>query len=931
MPRADPMERCSDILDEPWHTFAIDEALQRLGSSREGLSPSEAALRLEIFGRNALPREPLPATWRLAVGQLANPLMLLLLAAAVVSLAIGDAKDAAIIALVIKIDASLGTWQEAKANRSSRTLEKLLQIRAAVSRGGTVREIPAEEVVPGDLLWIEPGNRVPADARLIIAHGLEVDESLLTGESLPVRKDAAWIGASGAPLADRLDMVHAGSIVTRGRASAIVIATGLRTSVGQLAHDVATRPAGSPPLVARMERFTRSIAVAVVAAATGIGVLGVLVGHRPQDMFLFAVVLAVSAIPEGLPVSLTIALSIATGRMAARGAIVRRLPAVEGLGSCTLIATDKTGTLTCNELTVTTIELAGPIGARAATTRLGVSGQGFAPTGTVFRDGRAVVLGPEITATPANRAIASDRQLRDLACCGVLCNEATLHHRDGAWAWRGDAVDIALLSLGVKLGIERESLLGEAPQFDELPFEPEHRFAATFHAFPHGRLACVKGAPEAVLPMCEGDRDELAAWHERAMALAAEGLRVLALARGRVPAAGSAAGLHPLLPAVAGLDFLGFVGLSDPLRPGVREAVRRCGTAGIRVVMITGDHRLTSLAIARQLDLIHDHADVVTGDELIGMSRDHLTESLRTTRVFARVTPRQKLRIVEAAQAAGHFVAVTGDGVNDAPALRAANIGVAMGRGGTDVAREAADLVISDDNFVTIVAGVEEGRIAYGNVRKVIFLLVSTGAAEMVLVTLSVATGSPLPLTAVQLLWLNLVTNGIQDVALAFEPGQGDELDHPPRPPDEPIFDRVMLQRIVIAALLMGIASFAVFRIWLGHVWVAAANHPGADPLATARNATLLVMVLFENAHLANCRSETRSALTLSLWRSPMLLVGTATALAVHVLAMHWPPAQSLLDIAPVSGNDWLVLVPLATTIIPAIDLHKRWCRVSPR
>ena len=917
------MTQRSPLADEPWHSLPIDEVLDRLGSGREGLTVAEAARRLSLHGRNTLPREPPAAVWRLAVGQLANPLMLLLMAAAAGSVATGDVKDAAIIAVVIAIDACLGTWQEFKANRSSRALETLLHIRAAVSRGGTVCDIPAEEVVPGDLLWIESGNRVPADARLISAHGLEIDESLLTGESLPVRKDSEWTGDSESPLADRLDMIYAGSIVTRGRAAAVVVATGLRTSVGELAIDVATRPAGKPPLVARMERFTRSIAVAVVVAATLIGLLGVMVGQQPREMFLFAVVLAVSAIPEGLPVSLTIALAIATSRMAARGAIVRRLPAVEGLGSCTLIATDKTGTLTCNELTATVIELPAVTTDTGPPDRLIVSGQGFAPTGAVLRHGLPVP--PE----SSQSATTTEPRLRTLVTCGVLCNEATLHHRDGSWTWRGDAVDVALLSLGVKLGLEREALLVTTPQSDALPFEPEHRFAATFHDTPRGRMAYVKGAPEAVLPMCGGDLALMAGWHERATALAAEGLRVLALAEGRTPTTGS---VHSPLPVLEQLDFLGFIGLTDPLRPATREAVRQCGHAGIRVVMITGDHRLTSLAIARQLDLAHDESEVITGGELADASPARFAELVDTARVFARVTPRQKLQIVEAARAAGHFVAVTGDGVNDAPALRAANLGVAMGRSGTDVAREAAGLVISDDNFATIVAGIEEGRIAYDNVRKVIFLLVSTGAAEMVLVTLAVATGSPLPLTAVQLLWLNLVTNGIQDVALAFEPGQGDELERPPRPPGEAVFDRVMLQRIVLSAMVMGVASFTVFRFWLGDGLV-----PGGDPstantatLAAARNATLLVMVLFENAHLANCRSETRSAFALALRRSPFLIVGTLVALAVHLLAMHWPPVQSLLDIAPVGGREWLILMAVAASILPAVELHKWWCRRSP-
>jgi len=916
------MARRSELSDEPWHSLPIDEVLRRIGSDRDGLPSAEAARRLSLFGRNTLPREPLPTVWRLALRQLTNPLMLLLAAAAAGSIATGDTKDAVIILVVIAIDAFLGTWQEAKANRSSRALEKLLHVRAAVSRGGTVCDIPAEEVVPGDLLWIESGNRVAADARLISSYGLEIDESLLTGESLPVRKDATANSPSDSALADRLGMVFAGSIVSRGRASAVVVATGLRTSVGELAIDVAMRPAGQPPLVARMERFTRSIAVVVVAAATVIGLLGVAVGQQPREMFLFAVVLAVSAIPEGLPVSLTIALAIATGRMAARGAIVRRLPAVEGLGSCTLIATDKTGTLTCNELTATVVALPAGAADSPSAERLTVSGQGFAPIGAVLRDGLPISLEQSPAAT------TTEPRLRALVTCGLLCNEATLHHRDGAWTWRGDAVDVALLSLGVKLGLARESLLAEMPQCDALPFEPEHRFAATFHAVPHGRVACVKGAPEAVLPMCHGDPALQSVWHTQATAIAAEGLRVLALAHGRMP---STAPVPIALPALAGLDFLGFVGLADPLRPGAREAIQRCGNAGIRVVMITGDHRLTSLAIARQLELAHDDTAVITGRELANLSPEQFTASVGTARVFARVTPRQKLQIVEAARAAGHFVAVTGDGVNDAPALRAANLGVAMGKGGTDVAREAAGLVISDDNFATIVAGIEEGRIAYDNVRKVIFLLVSTGAAEMVLVTLAVATGSPLPLTAVQLLWLNLVTNGIQDVALAFEPGQGDELDRPPRPPDEAVFDRVMLQRIVLSAVVIGAASFTVFRLWLGIVPVADADHDAATTLAAARNATLSVMVLFENVHLANCRSETRSAFELPLWRSPLLLAGTLAALAVHLVAMHWTPARALLDVAPVSGREWLLLMTVAATILPAIELHKAWRRLPLR
>jgi magnesium-transporting ATPase (P-type) len=901
-----------------WHSLPIEEVRSRLGCGPAGLDTAEAARRLALHGPNVLPREPPPSPWWIAARQLSSPLMLVLLVAAAASLAIGDVQDAVLIAIVVAIDAGLGGWQQLKAERSSRALDRLLETRATVSRDGTVCDLPADRIVPGDLVWLESGDRVPADARIVTAHGLEVDESLLTGESLPVTKDAGWRGDPAAPLADRLDMVFAGTIVTHGRGTGVVTATAADTAIGEVA--VIPTAAGMPPLVARMEHFTRSIALAVLVAAATVGLLGVTVGHqRVSDMLLFAVALAVSVIPEGLPVSLTVALSIATARMATRGVIVRRLEAVEGLGSCTMIASDKTGTLTCNELTVTAVELP-EAATRPGTTdgavphRIAVAGQGFAPDGGVPDGG-----GPE------DRA-----RLRELATCAVLCNEATLHRRDGVWTWRGDSVDVALLTLGAKLGLEREPLLAEFPQFDAVPFEPEHRFAATFHDSAAGRFACIKGAPEAVLPLCDDARHALAARQSQATAMAAEGLRVLALARGRVDTTSTAPRHHHLLPAIRDVTFLGFVGLLDPLRPAAADAVRRCRAAGVRVVMITGDHRLTSLAIARQLGLAETEADVITGDELARLSPAGFAAAVRDAVVFARVTPRQKLDIVTAARAAGHFVAVTGDGANDAPALRAANIGVAMGRGGTDVARDAAGIVISDDNFATLVAGIEEGRIAYDNVRKVILLLVSTGAAELVLVTLSVATGTPLPLTAAQILWLNLVTNGIQDVALAFEPGQGDELRRPPRPPREPIFDHVMAARVAVSAVTMGVAAYVVFRLWLGDAAGEEATR-STSAVAAARNATLLAMVLLENVHLGNCRSETRSAFSSPPWRSPFLLVGTLVAVAVHLIAMHLPFTQRVLGVSPLPVDEWLFLAGIAATILPAVELHKWWCRRTTR
>ncbi len=881
-----------------WHALEMTEVCKYLDASEHGLSDGEAAARLTEYGPNKLPQKPPTRLWAIVLRQFRSPLIYILALAAIVSMAIGDVKDAAFIAGVLALNAVIGAYQEWKAEQSSHALRKLLQIRASVYRDGDVRDVSAEAVVPGDVVWLESGNRVPADIRLLTAHGLESDESLLTGESLPVFKDPAWRDVEATPVADRLNMAYAGSIVARGRAKGLVVATGTATNVGQLALDLLGEAGGKPPLLMRMERFTRVIAVAVLVAAVAIGVLGVtLGGYTTSEMFMFTIAMAVSAIPEGLPVAMTVALAIATTRMARRGLIVRRLTAVEGLGSCTLIATDKTGTLTCNELTVREVRLPN-------SQVFQVSGEGFAPHGEVLLAQKTIEPG-------------SQEPLELLTRAGILCNEADLHHRNSDWVWRGDAVDVAFLSFGHKLGWNREGTLDRHPQVNEIPFEPEHQFAASFNAVDDGISVFVKGGPERVLAMCRGsscsgfDRTELEAV---ALRMAEQGYRVLALADGSLasPITSEAVPAAP-----KDLRFLGFVGMIDPLRPGVKDAVRACNEAGISVSMITGDHRATALAIARDLGLAQDASQVMTGAEFQEQSPDDLREIVGRIRVFARVAPRQKLQIVEAARQAGHFVAVTGDGVNDAPALRVANIGVAMGKSGTDVAREAAELVISDDNFATIVSGVEEGRVAYDNIRKVIYLLVSTGAAELVLMGLAIATGTPyLPLLPIQILWLNLVTNGIQDVALAFEPNEGGVLQRKPRSPSERIFNQLMIERTVVAAIFIGVVGFLTFRWFLP-------DGASEAEVASARNSLLLLMVLFENIHIGNCRSETKSALALSPFRSPILLAGTIAAFVIHLAAMHTSFGQMLLEAEPITLNNWGILVLLALMIFPVVELHK--------
>ncbi len=874
-----------------WHTDPINEVLLRLGADKAGLTAEGAAQRLLDHGPNALPESPPPSVFEIAARQFRSPLIYVLGLAACVSLALGEAKDAAFICGVLIINAIIGTIQESRAEKASQALRQMLTTHASVRRDGQVREINADQVVPGDVIWLESGNRVPADARLLGAHGLETDESLLTGESLPVLKDPLWTGPVDTPLADRRNMVHAGSNVSRGRAQAIVVATGIRSALGSLALDMLAPGSGKPPLVYRMEQFTRLIAISVLSAATIVAIMGsALGGYSVTEMFLFGVALAVSAIPEGLPVALTVALAIGTTRMARRGVIVRRLAAVEGLGSCTLIASDKTGTLTCNELTVREVRL--PDGSTYE-----VVGEGFVPEGRFLRDGRPIE--PD-----------EGSRLADLARAVILCNEADLHHADGSWTWRGDPTDVALLTMAYKLGWRRDNSLELHPQVNDIPFEAERQFAASYHRIGASIRVMVKGAPERVLDMCAGPAEAIDNGRNLASDMARQGYRVLAVAEGPAPE-----GLTDteVPPQPAALQLLGLVGMIDPLRPGAREAVAAARRAGVDTIMVTGDHPVTALAIARDLGLAESDDEVVTGAEMVVAGDDGLSGLLARARVFARVAPHQKLLIVEAARRAGHFVAVTGDGANDAPALKAANIGVAMGKAGTDVAREAAELVISDDHFATITAGIEEGRIAYDNIRNVIYLLVSTGAAEVVLVALAIINGMPIPLLPVQLLWLNLVTNGIQDVALAFEPGHHDVLRRSPRPPGEPIFNRLMIERTIVGALVIGLVGYGLFHWAIDQGWEP--DH--------ARNALLLLMVLFENVHLFNCRSETRSAFVLSPLQSPVLMLGMIAAFSVHVAALYMPWGQLLLSTQPVGAEEWIMLAGLSLLILVAMELHK--------
>jgi Ca2+-transporting ATPase len=883
------------------HGLSTEEVYEALETGPRGLASNEASARLARFGRNELPRAQPPSVPRIFFRQFLNPLIYILLVAAAISIAMWDWSDAGFILVVLVVNAIIGSIQEYGAEKSAGALSALSVSRAYVVRDGEDHEIDVTELVPGDVVLLESGSKAPADARLISNGGLEIDESLLTGESMTVAKTPSVVLPADTALGDRTNMVFAGTLVTRGRSHAVVVATGLETQIGRIASSLVGPELAKPPLLVRMERFTKKIAVGVVVAVVALGAVSVWRGSSVGEVFLLSVALAVAAIPEGLPVALTVALSIGARRMARRNVIARRLAAVEALGSCTLIASDKTGTLTMNELTARRVLLPG---GRVHE----VTGTGLRPDGEI-RGGQEV--GPLLTR---------------LAAASVLCNDGFLGLRDGAWVHHGDAVDVALLVMAAKAGVLRPDLEGESPRVAEIPFEPEHRFAATLHRTGDTFHVALKGAAERVLPMCSrmatpaGDAplDE-ATVEAEANALAADGFRVLALAGGPLD-------LHGRTPAelavsdLSGLVFLGFVGMTDPLRPEAKASVRACQAAGIQVAMVTGDHPITALAIARELGLADRLQQVVTGpmlEKVVAQGQPAVDALIREAQVFARVEPTQKLQIVQALIRLGHFVAVTGDGANDAPALRAAHIGVAMGERGTDVARESADLILADDNFASIVAGVEEGRVAYGNVRKVIYLLISSGAAEVLLFVLTTAAGLPVPLRAAQLLWLNLVTNGIQDVALAFEPGEGGELSRPPRPPREPIFNGLMLERTLVSALVIAGLSFWAYEWMLARGWA----------VASARNGVLLLLVLFENVQAGNSRSETGSLFTLSPLRNRFLLIGTAAAQLIHIGAMYTPGLRDVLYLQTVGLRQWLLSLALALTLAFVSEAHKALIR----
>jgi Ca2+-transporting ATPase len=890
----------------PFGSVCDEGAMLQTNDAATGLTAAEAKKRLAQYGPNALPEPRAPSVFTVFIHQFLSPLIYILLAAVLVSLALGDFRDAAFIGAVLLINGTIGTVQEYSASQAAAALRKLEQPHATVIRDGVAADIDARDVVPGDLVLIEAGMRVPADLELVESADLQCDESLLTGESHPVKKAARLPAAVAPPTqaqaqTSRENIVLAGATVTRGRGRGVVTATGLATTLGRIAEEIGRRSIMQPPLIIRMERFARMIALSVGVAVAVLILVGFLRDMPFRDLFMLSVGLAVSAIPEGLPVAVSVALAIGMRRMAKVNVIVRKMPAVESLGSCTMIATDKTGTLTLNELTVTEIWL---------------------PDGTALTADAGQDIGAGTLRTPQADEEGARSRIAALLRAAALPNEARLVREPDGWKGIGDTVDLALLTAAGRIGLAHEEIQSRYPLISRIAYEPDRRYAASLHRGEEHVHMFAKGAPETLIAMCDRmAADGGAVGIDRAALmrqkddLAARGLRVLAFAEGEIAEEPEEEFHHGHL---VNLTFLGFAGMQDPVRPEVPGAIAECRSAGIEVAMITGDDPRTAASIAAQAGLPFAPDQVVTGDEVRAVEQEGeaaLDRLTQRARIYARVEPAQKLAIVLSLARNGHFVAVTGDGVNDAPALRHAHVGVAMGRRGTDVAKESADIIITDDNFATIVNGILEGRVAYANIRKVIFMLVSTGAAEVALFLLAIPLGLPMPLLPVQLLWLNLVTNGIQDVALAAEKAEGDELLYPPRRPTEPIFDRVMIRRILHSAAFMGVGGFAVFY------WLLA---QGYDEVY-ARDMLLLLFVLFENVQTFNSRSEHHSMFRQKFASNPLLVVSVIGAQAVHIAAMHVPGLSDTLQIAPVAAGEWVLLLLIASLLAVVMEFEKWW------
>jgi magnesium-transporting ATPase (P-type) len=962
-----------------WYKLETEELFRRLDITEHGLNDEEVAKRLLEHGPNKLTEEKGISRLKIILDQFTSPLIYILIIAAIVTGLLREFKDMGVILAVIILNAVVGYFQEYKAEESVRALMQFLVPKARTLRNGREHEIDSEELVPGDIVLLESGDKIPADLRLFYSVELRVDEALLTGESLPVDKFTKPIHEDNLTPGDQKNMLFMGTLVVMGRARGVVVETGAKTMLGSIAQDVKEIKTTRAPLQQKFDRFANYIGVIILLAAAVLFGLGLLVGESPRTMFMTAVAAAVATIPEGLPIVVTITLAISVSRMSKRNAIVRKLPAVETLGSTTIICSDKTGTLTKNEMTVKLVYDGEHV--------YEVTGAGYDPEGEILQEWLAI--------DPADNP-----DLQMVFRIGLLCNESHVYEEDGSFSVEGDPTEGALVVAAMKAGLDQEEEIKRYPQLSIIPFESERGYMATLHRGEDKNYIFIKGAPEKLLDVCISTREVAkqpffwSRWQkipQIADNFARDGLRVLAMAYREVPPDHVELSAQDLQ---SDLIFAGLQGMIDPPRPEAIEAIEGCKRAGIRVKMITGDHAITAEAIAKRLGItteapreaeredvrVEDMSDaelfdlfkevtaavahkagivkevaenpnnqniprgdaelfslvknvitamvhragkagaaprVLSGKQLEDMTDQELFRLVKKVHVFARVTPKHKLRITQQLVKHGDIVAVTGDGVNDAPALKAAHIGVAMGKTGTDVAKEASDMVIADDNFASIFAAVKEGRVCFDNIRKVTFFLIPTGIAAIFTIIGTVFSGLPLPFLPAQLLWINLVTNGLQDVALAFEPGEKDIERRPPRHPQEGIMSRTLIIRTVVVALLISAGNVVMF---LHGLRIGDLDH--------ARTLTVTTMVLFQFFQCWNCRSEYRSVFTISPFSNPFLLFALIGATLAHIAVIYWGPLQWVFRTAPLNFNDWLWIIGISLSVIVVVEIDKairRW------
>ena len=882
-----------------WHTKEISKILAVLHSSEHGLTKEKVAERLKEYGLNKLPEGKVDSLPVIFLRQFQSPMIYILLAAAGIVFVMGSAIDASIIFTVLLFNAIVGTIQEGKAQNTLLALKRFTETNATVLRDGIELIVTDTEVIPGDIIVLQEGEKVPADARIIFANALKVDEASLTGESEPVTKLDSVVPADNLPVADRKNMVFKGTHILSGSGTAVVVATGLATEIGKIAHKISDIDT-EIPLKTNIRYLSRIIVITVAIISVSLIILGILSGKSLKEMFTTAVALSVSIIPEGLPIVMTLVLATGVFRMSKRDVLVKRLQAVEALGQTKIIAVDKTGTLTRNEMVIQRVYVDGKI--------FDITGNGYEPKGEATFDGKTI--------DPLNHT--------DLLFSGriaAFCANARLSFLEETSTWKiaGDPTEAAMLVLSEKIGFRHEVLEQETPKIFEMPFDYQKKYHATIRAVDGKNFLTIVGAPEKVLELCKN------IWHKNGTEtlgeekkkelesifhnLAQGGFRVVAYA------------INPMtLQSVDGnamppLTFVGFFGMNDALRGEVKEAMQRVRAADMRVVMITGDHRLTAQAIAREADIWREGDTVLTGEEIDKISDDELAEKLAHTSVFARVTPDHKLRIIQAYRKRGEIVAMTGDGVNDAPSLVAADLGVAMGKIGTEVAKEASDIVLLDDNFASIVSAAEEGRGIYKTIKKVILYLFSTSTGEVLVIAGALVLGYPLPLLAAQIIWLNFVTDGFLDVALAMEPKEKGLMQGKFERPKKWIVDELMAQRMFLMALPMAIGTLYLFSQYF------------ETYIAKGWTVALTTMAVFQWFNAWNCRSESKSIFQMNPFSNMFLVGATTMVVFLQLVAIYTPFLQKILHTTPLSLSEWFVIIPIASSIILVEEIRKFFYR----